>query len=121
MIDLDATMNAYEARMNHAYRSKELTQLIERELQSQHTRYGYPQPWNLNKWAVILGEEYGEVYRGVYSLQCDDSEALSALKGELIRVAAVALNMILHLEDFENSFDFLNGKLPREGFEEMAP
>jgi hypothetical protein len=116
MIDLDATMQAYAERMNHAYRSKGLTQLIERELQSQHTRYGYPQPWNLNKWAVILGEEYGEVCKGVYSLQCDDSEALTALKGELIRVAAVALNMIMHLEDFENSFDFLNGKLPKEGF-----
>ena len=57
--------------------------------------------------------------KGVYSLQGDDSEALSALKGELIQIAVVALNMILHLEDFENSFDFLNGKLPREGFEEI--
>ena len=117
MIDINATMNAYAERMNHAYRSKGLTQLVQKELQAQHHRYGYPQPWNLNKWAVILGEEYGEVCKGVYELKGDDSEALSALKGELIQVAAVALNMILHLEDFENSFDFLNGKLPREGFD----
>jgi hypothetical protein len=117
MIDITATMQAYEERMNHAYRSKGLTQLIQRELQAQHNRFGFPQPWTLDRWAVILGEEYGNVCKGVYELRCDDSEGLSALKDELVQVAAVALNMILHLEDFENSFDFLNGRLPGEGFD----
>jgi hypothetical protein len=32
MIDITATMQAYEEQMNHAYRSKGLTQLIQREL-----------------------------------------------------------------------------------------
>lgn len=68
---------------------------IRLELVRQNTKFGYPQKHSLPSWGCILGGEVGETHKAII----EDEDTL-ALRRELTQVAAVCVNMIIHLEEY---------------------
>lgn len=66
---------------------EDIYEAITTERTRQDRKWGSQSHHSGEKWATILGEEYGEVCKAVLERGCCDDE----IKEELIQVAAVAV------------------------------
>lgn len=73
-----------------------LEEIVE-ERERQDKKWG-PQRHNWPLWAVILGEEYGEVCKAICDIHFEEGK-VEQVREELIQLAAVAVAITQHIDE----------------------
>lgn len=82
-------------------RELDVFERIAEERRRQDLKWGeLPIGRSFYQWMTILGEEFGECCEAALEYRMTDGPA-SALKEELIQVAAVAISIVVDIEHFE--------------------
>jgi hypothetical protein len=85
-------------------RREEIKSRVTSELLRQDAKWGFPQqvcgrPVTPMEWGGILAEEVGELCKELNDIQLEVPTArLSKARDEAVQVAAVAINIIVHME-----------------------